>query len=246
MKNTHIIPYYVFEWGWETAINEHLFEKEVTPNQTYFVIQNNDFNPHSSWNNHQKINDTEIGQSKTFLQCSRYAEVNGVEWTGDEMDFMKIIIGKILKINLLKDYSESTQTFPAYHDLTPVYQIHVNYIFDLKDYLYNQNIDELVPLKLIGNIPFCYLHHHDDCDVYADLFNDNTILIEVNLSEYAHQVYVIVKENIENTMVFSIRLAMEHFCDTETYQLADYRLNADEVNVFAVSNPICQAFFQAA
>ena len=148
-----VIPVYLLDWGWETSYNFDILEKELDVNQTYLVPQTMEFNPLSSWFNHQLFDENDLGKEKVFLQTNRMAEVNGMEFFEEEVIFDKIVIGRIIKMSKLVDNIEqalpmllNTQSF-EYHALTPTYHIEVKTILPLVDYLNDPNQHNLTKLE---------------------------------------------------------------------------------------------------
>lgn len=243
--NKQAIPCHIFEWGWETLIDQTLLEKEIHKNKTYLVIQDNHFNPNSSWHNHQIIGNEQIGQTKVFLQVNRYAEINGEEFNQEEIDFAKIIIGKLLNISQLSDNPEITKTFFDYHKKTPIYHIQVADIFDFKEHLKNPKLAKLDDFVDNDECDFGFFElkndiYHID---YENLLANNLIIFRVYFSEYHQLFYLISKEINNGKTLFFIRFFYEYFLEKECYYLADYLLNQDEIELFKSSNKTCRCFF---
>lgn len=243
--NKQAIHCHIFEWGWETLIDQTLFEKEIHKNEIYLVIQDNHFNPNSSWHNHQIIGNEQVGQSKVFIQVNRNAEINGEEFNQEEIEFAKIIIGKLLKISQLSDNPEITKTFFDYHQKTPIYHIQVTDIFSFKEYLKNPKLKELSNFTTIDETDFGFFElknnsYHID---YANLLADDLIIFRVYFSEYHQQFYLISKESHNGETLFFIRFFYEYYVDKDSYYLADYLLNQDEIGLFKSFNQICKNFF---
>lgn len=246
-QDKQVIPCSVFEWGWETFIDFNILEKQIEKNQIYLVIQDNHFNPLSSWHNQQKIPNSDIGQTKIFLQFNRNAEINGEEFSQEEIDFAKIIIGKVINISTLENYnSVITKTFFNYHNLTPVYCIEVIDIFYFKEYLFGSEISKLNDFKIHNQSDFNFYqlnHFYDEYDVDAHLLDDDCIFIRTHLSEYSFQYYIVVKKLIDDKWAFLIKFFADFYCDTESYQLANYSLTQKEIKLLCANNFACLRFF---
>lgn len=236
MMTTHkIIPCYIFEWGWETFIDFTLLEKEVCKNQTYLVIQNS----------HQQIKGMELGESKVFLQINRWAEINGEEFNQEEVDFAKIIIGKVSKINKLGDNPQITKTFFNCHKDTPVYHIQVQDIFNFKDYLKNPNIEKLECFleDINKSLDLFEFKKYEYAIDYPNVLSDDLLFLRVYISEYWQKFYIISKELRNNKHEFFIRFFYEYFLDESTYYFANYLLSEDEIRLFTPFNLTCCKFF---
>ncbi|AKG07589.1 hypothetical protein AAX05_06165 [Moraxella bovoculi] len=246
-RDKQIIPCYVFEWGWETFIDFNILEKHIEKNKIYLVIQDNHFNPLSSRNNQQVIQNSDIGNTKVFLQFNRYAEINGGEFSQEEIDFSKIIIGRVVNISTLKNESSTiTKTFGNYHALTPIYSIEIIDIFHLKEYLFNTNIARLNDFKIYDENGFNFEtlnRFYDDYFVDAHLLGDDCIVIRTLLSEYSFQYFIVFKKWIDDKWVFFIKFFVDFYCDTTNYQLADYPLTQEQIKLLCANNFECFRFF---
>lgn len=260
-----VIPVYLLDWGWETSYNFDILEKELEINQTYLVVQDMVFDPLSSWSNKQIIDNNDLGKEKIFLQTNRYAEVNGMEFSQEEINFNKIIIGKIVGVSKLIDNTKEISLLSAtnfeYHPQTPVYHITVKSIFNFIDFLQNPTQQGLLPLEafkireqtVISNqFNFGQLESDKNSlsnkfsipyNIDAHRYNHDFIVIYVSLGEYSQQYYIIKREKIESITSYYLRFYLDYFVDTDTYQLVDYKLNEEQIDLLTLNNPVCKNFF---
>ena len=262
-----VIPVYLLDWGWETSYNFDILEKELDVNQTYLVPQTMEFNPLSSWFNHQLFDENDLGKEKVFLQTNRMAEVNGMEFFEEEVTFDKIVIGRIIKMSKLVDNIEqalpmllNTQSF-EYHALTPTYHIEVKTILPLVDYLNDPNQHNLTKLENFkikegingyqfnfSQLKSCKLGFFNKNSLIpyrleAHRLPNNLIVIYTSSSEYSHQYYFVKRENQDNLINYVVRFYIDYFDDKDTYQLVNYELSAEEIDLLMLHNPLCKNFF---
>lgn len=262
-----VIPVYLLDWGWETSYNFDILEKELDVNQTYLVPQTMEFNPLSSWFNHQLFDENDLGKEKVFLQTNRMAEVNGMEFFEEEVTFDKIVIGRIIKMSKLVDNIEqalpmllNTQSF-EYHALTPTYHIEVKTILPLVDYLNDPNQHNLTKLENFkikegingyqfnfSQLKSCKLGFFNKNSLIpyrleAHCLPNNLIVIYTSSSEYSHQYYFVKRENQDNLINYVVRFYIDYFDDKDTYQLVNYELSAEEIDLLTLHNPLCKNFF---
>lgn len=265
LNEIDVIPIYLLDWSWETSYNFEILEKELEINQTYLVVQDMNFDPLSSWSNKQIIDNQQLGKEKIFLQTTRYAEVNSMEFSEAEINFDKIIIGEIIGISKLIDNTKEVSLLSAtnfeYHPQTPVYHITVKSIFNFIEFLQNPKQQRLLSLEafkireqtVISNqFNFGQLESDKNSlnnkflipyNIDAHCYNHDFIVIYVSSGEYSQQYYIIKREKNENITNFFLRFYVDYFVDTESYQLVDYQLTEEQIELLTLNNPVCKNFF---
>lgn len=268
ITNIDVIPMYLLDWGWETSLNFDILEKDLEVNQTYLVPQSLDFNPLSSWSNQQLFGENDLGKEKVFLQTNRMAEVNGMEFFEEEIDFNKIIVGNIVKVSKLVENIE--QALPTllntkgfeYHALTPTYHIEVKEIIEFSKILDNPNQFDSQILTKFKEIENRHENNFNFGQLKTEkqsLFKRNalqpysleshrialdSIVIRVSTGEYNTQYYIIKKVILDDKETYFLRFYADYFVDTDTYQLTNYLLSTEEIELLTLNNPICKKFFK--
>lgn len=258
-----VIPVHLLDWGWETSYNVDILEKELEINQIYLTPQTMEFNPLSSWFNHQLFDEQDLGKEKVFLQTNRMAEINGMDFLEEEIAFDKIVIGKIAKVSKLVDNLAqalpmllNTQSF-EYHALTPTYHIEVKAILPLKSFLNNPNqqclsiLDKFKIKEAINGHQFNFGQlkaekQRNSLNPYrleAHGLPNNLIVVYTSSSEYSHQYYFVKRESQDKFIKYILRFYIDYFDDKDTYQLVNYELSAKEIDLLTLHNPICKNFF---